>query len=275
MIHSVRDLCAKLRAQLSGTESGVVGKADYSPVEGRARGLLEILQRELPVEGPDLPPQAGWPLVGPALIARQGGTLESILKLQPLGRSTDPLILVRSLYDHAATFAWLAAAPGPDRLERFLKSDAQARLDADNDCRKIGVPILTDQMRQRFEAQVAEYPKQMPALLQRAEGADGHWAAKLPGLRGAETTHSYRGFYAIAYRRQSAVEHASLMGLNNVVTDLPAGRKRVDLEGPSKDISNPLGNATILLAFSLYIAADQLDWATRDAVGSVFNKFSE
>ncbi len=105
MIHFVRDLRAKLRAQLSGRESGVIGKADYSPVEGRVRGLLEIVRRELPVDGPDLPPQAGWPLVGPALIARRSGTLESILELQPLGRSTDPLILVRSLYDHAVTFA--------------------------------------------------------------------------------------------------------------------------------------------------------------------------
>lgn len=139
----------------------------------------------------------------------------------------------------------------------------------------MGVPMLSDQMRQRFEAQVAEHPKQMPHLLQRAEGADNYLAGKLPGLRGADTTHSYRGFYAIAYRRQNAVEHASLMGLNHVVTDLPGGRKRVDLEGPSKDVSNPLGNATILVAFSLYIAANQLDWATRDAVGSAFNKFSE
>ena len=266
--------CANLLATLRGFAFASEAPGQVPPAAGRAQGLVALVRDHLPIEGPDLPPQAGWPLVGPALIARQAGTLEAILRLAPLRRSTDPLILARSLYDHAVTFAWLGAEPGQDRLERFLKTDAQARLRVDDDCRKIGEPMLSNDMRARFQAQVDEYPNSMPDLAGRAELADEHWAGRLPGLRASDSTHSYRGLYAIAYRRQSALEHASLMGLNPVIADLPGGRKRIDLEGASEDESNPLSNGALLLGFSLYIASDQLGWPPRAAIGEVFDQFT-
>lgn len=181
-----------------------------SPVEGRSRALIELVREHLPLDGPDVPPEAVFPIVGPALIARQTGTLDAILRLGRHG--SDSLVLVRSLYDHAVTFAWLAAEPGAERSQQFMRDDAVSRLRADNDCRDLGEPILTDARRAFYEARKARYPEDMPKLIRRAELADDHWGqGQLPGFGSSDSTHSYRGMYAVAYRRQSAYEHASGM----------------------------------------------------------------
>src|SRR5512132_4502770 len=64
-------------------------------------------------------PVDAWPLVGPALIARATGSLEAILALVPLRREADADTLLRSLYRHVTTFAWLAGEPGEERMRRW------------------------------------------------------------------------------------------------------------------------------------------------------------
>lgn len=64
------------------------------------------------------------------------------------------------------------------------------------------------------------------------------------------------------------------MGIGVVIDDLPGGRKRVDLEGPSQDVTTATGNGSIMLAFSLYIAAATLGWPDKDVVTEVFDRFS-
>jgi hypothetical protein len=71
------------------------------------------------------------------------GSLEAILALVPLRREADADTLLRSLYKHVTTFAWLAGEP-EERMRRWLKSDCEGRLHADDDCRKVGVKILDD-----------------------------------------------------------------------------------------------------------------------------------
>jgi hypothetical protein len=120
------------------------------------------------------------------------------------------------------SLGWLPTQ-GAERHRRFLKSDSKARLKADDDCRKVGEPILTDEKRAEYERHLKELPAEMPGLADRAAQADDHWTGRFEGLRGADTTHSYSGLYAIAYRRHSALDHASLMGLNPVIVDLDDG----------------------------------------------------
>jgi hypothetical protein len=240
--------------------------------EARARGLVDLVRPHLPLEGRTTGPADAWPLVGPALIARQVGTVEGIFGIRPQGRDADPMVLLRSLYDHAVTFAWLAADPGKERHQCFLRSDAQQRLKADDDCRKIGIPMLGDEMRAKYQRQVDTLPAEMPPLAERAKQADGHWTERIEALRGPDTTHSYRGFYAFGYRRYSSYEHASVWGLNSVTVDLPEGRQRVQLEEHDPDEHGVYGTAGILLAFSLFIAAQTIGWPDTGAVEDVFER---
>jgi hypothetical protein len=128
----------------------------------RGRALTALVRPYLPVDVLVDGPADAWPLVGPALIARATGSLEAILALVPLGREADADTLLRSLYEHVTTFAWLAGEPGEERMRRWLKSDCEARLRADEDCRKVGVKILDDDRRKEFEETAAARPKACP-----------------------------------------------------------------------------------------------------------------
>lgn len=239
--------------------------------ERRGRNLIELLSPHLPLEVRVEGPADAWQLVGPGLLARQVGSLEALLALRPLDRQADAFVLLRTLYEHAVTFAWFAADPGEDRHRRFLKSDTVARLDADDDARKVGVPLLDSENRAKYEAQRSRLPKQMPDLLQRAEVADAHWVGKVPTLKDSSETHSYRGLYAIAYRHHSAIAHPTLMGLNFVTVDLHGGDLRVQLEERDPEMHGPFGLGAILLAFSLYIAGQTLSWPAAAEVSAAFD----
>ncbi len=234
--------------------------------EGRA--LIEVVRPHLPLDVVVQGPVDAWPLVGPALIARATGTQEAILALLPLDREADADVLLRSLYEHVTTFAWLAVDPGEDRMSRWLKSDCKSRLRTDRDCRKVGVELLAQEKRREFEETVANLPKEMPDLLGRAEGADEHWEGRIRGLRGSSPT-SFRGLYAMAYRRLTDYAHPSNLGLNAVTLDMSGGRKRVHLEERRENMKGPFGPARIVYALGLYVAAASIGWPTTAEIDRV------
>lgn len=239
--------------------------------ERRNQKLIALVRRHLPMDVRVTGPGDAWQLVGPALLARQVGSLEALFALRPLDRQADGFVLLRTLYEHAVTFAWFAADPGADRHSRLLKSDAVARLDADADIAKLGVSMLTVEERAKFESQRDRLPKQMPDLSQRAEAADSHWAGRVEYLKESSSTHSYRGLYATAYRHHSAIAHPSLMSLNFVTVDLPDGVVRIRLEERDPDMNGPLGLGVILFAFSLYIGGQTLGWPEAEEIDAAFD----
>lgn len=238
--------------------------------ERRGRALIALVEPHLPIEVEPVIPATAWRLVGPSLISRQVGSLTALLALRSLGAEADPLVLLRTLYEHAVTFAWLGADPGEERHRRFLKSDAVSRLSMDGDARRVDVELLENDQRAECERLAAELPKEMPALLQRAEAADQHWVGRIPGLEASSRSGSYRGLYAIAYRRHSAVAHPSLMGLNTVTVDLPGGRRRVQLEQRDPAMHGPFGLGSVLLGFSLFISSGTLGWPDPADVEAAF-----
>lgn len=133
--------------------------------ERRGRDLIELLSPHLPLEVSRVEgPADALALVGPCLLARQVGALEAVFALRPLDREADALILLRSLYEHAVTFAWLAIEPGAERQGEFRKSDLISRLELDKDMREIGEPALSDEVRQRYERERDALPEKMPKL---------------------------------------------------------------------------------------------------------------
>jgi hypothetical protein len=99
-----------------------------------------------------------------------------------------------------------------------------------------------------FEETAAALPSGMPALLDRAEAADAHWVSRVTGLRDSTTPTSFRGLYAAAYRRFSAIAHPTNLGLNPVTVDLDGSHKRVQLEERPPEMHEPFGLATIVFA---------------------------
>lgn len=238
--------------------------------EKRAGTLIGLVRRYLPLEVrvKDLPDV--WRLYGPALLARQAGTLEAMFALRPLNREADALVLLRTLYEHGVTFAWLAADPGIDRIGRFRKSDLVSRIELDKDMQKLNEPALAEDVRRRFERERDALPGSLPKLEKLTEDADRRWRDVLPGWEEG-TAKTYRGLYASAYRRQSMVAHPSEMGLNFVAADLPDGAVRVQLEQQDPETRGPFGLSVIVVAFSLYIASHSLGWPRTEEINAVFD----
>lgn len=234
-----------------------------------AARLAAVVPRYLPRMIPSSVDSA-WELSATAILARMTGTLQAILRLRNLERAADETILARSLFDHAVMLAWLGADTDEDRMNRFKRADAAARLANDDHCRKFGISLLRSEMRDHFvEIQdVLSETKNLPDLRQRAEQADKDWGDQLPE-HGEPAWMSYSGFYAGLYRHHSSFEHPSAMGFNVVATDVSGGTTRVTMEEEADE--GLLGMISPLMIWSLLIASDRLGWPYEDEVAEAWN----
>ncbi len=188
----------------------------------------------------------------------------------PLEREADADVILRTLYEHVTTFAWLAAEPNEERMQLWLKADSKQRLKADDDCAKVGYPMLEPGLRGELEHNVATIQGSAPNLPDRAAAADAYWSGKIMGLHGSETPTSLRGLYAFAYRRLSAIAHPSNMGLNAVAVPLDGGpATRVQLEQIRPELKGPFGLGSVVYAIGLYVAGQSLGWPAPSAVDGV------
>jgi hypothetical protein len=240
----------------------------------RSEALSLLVESRLPAEYIVTGDHDAWPLISMALLSRMTTTLRHIMDLAPRGCGVDAGTLLRSLYEHLVHFAWLAADPSTARIEEWHKNDLRMRLAADDDARRRGVKLYTDQQFAQFKQQVAAMKGNRLKVEQLADAADKAWDGRLQavGLGPASQPKSFRGLYAFVYRNYSAGAHPSLRGLNPVVEDATATRKRVVLEGPYEG-SGPYGMATVLYALALYVAAASLQWPDTDDVEAVFEQY--
>jgi uncharacterized protein DUF5677 len=236
----------------------------------QGRALVDLVRSHFPIEAPVDRPSA-WLLVGPGLIARATGSLESILTLAPLHRETDAGTLLRSLYEHVTTFAWLGADPSEDRMRRWDKADMSELRMMDNDLRASGVQFLRPKARRKLERSLAEASssKNMPSLLDRAEAADAHWSGKITCLRGPGTLESFRGLYAVGYRSLSVFAHPSSRGLTPVMTGLDDGPAVIQLDERHEDRAGPLRPAIDVYALGLHVCAATLGWPTQRDIDAI------
>lgn len=204
------------------------------------------------------------------LLARQLEQVGSALDLAPRAGASSASILVRSQFDHAVTLAWIAAEDSINRVNEFRKQDARAQLAIENELNAIGESIMDQATREDLERRLEILPAFMPSLEARARLADNHWAGKIPGLEG-RATHSFRGLYTLVYRAHSTREHASEMGLNEVVDEVSKDRRLVHMEVTNLAQHGPFGRVSILLALTLFITSQRFGWpADTAAINDAF-----
>jgi hypothetical protein len=238
----------------------------------RARALCRLVERRLPLEFDVTGDHAAWPAIGAAVLSRATTTMRHMLDLRGHGHALDGATLGRSLYEHVVHLAWIAADPSPARIEAWRKDDLENRLKADRDARGVGVELLDDVARRQLEHQVGAMTGNRLNLADLAVAADKHWAGRLPGMGGHTKLSSLRGFYAILYRNYSTTAHPSYMGLNHVVQDVSAVRKRVVIEQRDPDSRGPYGMATVVYAMALFVAAEAFRWPTRQEIFATFER---
>jgi Family of unknown function (DUF5677) len=240
--------------------------------EARARDLVALVREHVPLTVPTALLDNPWPLYGPALVVRMAGTVEAMVALRSLSREADPLCLLRVLYEHVVTFAWLAINP-TEHVGFFRREDAEQRLKADNDCRGLGIEgLLRAEVRSELEALCRRISRAMPDVTQRALEADKHWSARIPEESARKGVLSLREMYTLVYRHGSAFVHVTEQGLHGAMTGANSLSCIVDFERPPR-CGDPVGLAGVLLGFALFVSAECLRWPTRNAVIAVFDKY--
>jgi len=146
-----------------------------------ATALVDIVQRHLPrqvtAEGMAL---EDWRLAGPAIVVRSAGTLQSMLDLLDGLRSTDAVVLLRSLYEGVLVFAWVVLDP-QHNLPRWVKKTCKEALRGDDEWMQIGKPTLDPENRSYCQSKADDaLTKEPPSRPDMATAVDTHWGNHYP-----------------------------------------------------------------------------------------------
>jgi Family of unknown function (DUF5677) len=241
-------------------------------IDERAAALVELVEGRLEVEGDSTGPNTAWPMVGAGLLVHSTSCLTSIVfRLRPDSAHNDASRLLRSLYDHVVTFAWLATDP-PAHLAIWRKDDLEQRLKIHREFAAAGEQLLTDADREQMERNVGRIEGSAPDLASKASMADKYWVPRIDAIR-ADDLRSFRGFYTILFRQHSGLVHATMRGLNHVSVDLEPPRKRIVMEDPAVSGNGPYGMATVIYGLGLLVAGQSLGWPETEEVEGVFDRF--
>ncbi|MDP9226387.1 MAG: DUF5677 domain-containing protein [Actinomycetota bacterium] len=238
-------------------------------IQRRGRALVALVTRRLPQEFDITGDEDAWPGVGVGLLSRMTTTLGSILDLQPAQREADAGTLLRSLFEHAVHFAWLAAEPTGPRLKLWREHDELMGARAAADAHNHGID-LTDAEPAQIKTRLSELRGKELKLEQLAVAADKYWGGRLPGMQSHGEAVSFRGLYAILYRHFSGgMAHPSRRGLNRVYDELGPTRRRIRLEGEYQS-NGPYSVAMFVFGITLFASGQTIGWPSADEVNAVF-----
>lgn len=235
----------------------------------RSQRLLAVVNRYLPTAKHSTGAHDDWELAGPALIARGVRSLQAVRALRPGLFNLDAGVVVRCMFEHMVTFAWLAVDP-PARLPLWVKYDRQQRLRMDNDCSSAGLPLVSAEVRAQFTAEIAAIPGELPPLPERAEAADNHWCNLIAEHPPATDKGSFRGIYRTLYRHGSALAHVTHYGLHALIHEHQRGVFTIGAER-IENTTNSFTLAPVVLGMGLVIAGAALGWPSMDELNDAFD----
>lgn len=212
-----------------GTRSGAA-RPDSLATPAIARAMTEIdallglippgalkVESSAPAGGREL---HNWDVVAPAMLFSAASCMLSLRWLAtvpPPRREQDASILLRRVYEHVVSFAWIAIDPIA-HAKRWVAYDYKYRLKLDDELQAMGASGLLPPARAGFESYIkSNIP--MPPLNSRAEAADTYWRPRLakhfPG--GISDRMSLKTSYSVIYRTTSANAHPTPQSLYSYV----------------------------------------------------------
>ncbi|MEN9577254.1 MAG: hypothetical protein RJA70_263, partial [Pseudomonadota bacterium] len=195
------------------------------------RGLLTLVSQYLPQSRPLARNHNDWAVVGPALVARAARTMKAIDELQNGYFAGAADALVRVVYDHMNTFAWIAAEPA-SRLPCWIAEDYRKRLVVQDELEALGGQPMPSNIRLEFEQHRDAATVRLPNTERLAGQADDHWGKVLGEVFNHAPVFTFRGMYTAIFRNASAWVHPTTIGLNGMVTTDPMyGQLVIDSDG--------------------------------------------
>ena len=240
--------------------------SDPNDIRAKATQLVALVR-----QGPSGPLSGGagqirkWQgLIGPALLAKAAGTLESMMLLMPAHRFVDAMTLLRALFENTATYSWIAIDPG-DRVKAWYRTSYFWELQEHLDWERAGRGLRTPAEAQELRAQAGLRSEGLPGVPTMAAEADEHWGALVPGWSPTSLASdpglfsSLRGLYRYIYQRGSAAVHSRARGLDPFVT-VDGDRVAVHAEEPAANDYHPYVLGLYTLAFAIMASEQSVGW---------------
>lgn len=205
-----------------------------------------------------------WRLASTALVARMAGLVDTMALLADKRRPSDVLVLLRVLYEHVVTFAWLAIDPQV-RVEKWSDHAAYWQRKTHNDALTWGHSLLTD-----AELAEADNAQPLPSLEKRAAEVDDYWEPRIPGFRPRQDFLSIRGLYVGIYRMASRPTHAQAESVGGSV-DASRYPRVVKREAADDMVWSAL--AVPLFSMALMVSHRRLGWPDFNAVRAINDAF--
>lgn len=228
-----------------------------------------------------------WDVVAPAMLFSATNCLLSIRLLASVGaprREQDAMVLLRRLYEHAVTFAWIAIDP-QQHAPKWVADDYYHRLKIDDEFTKLGQPGLEHAKRSQYQQYIATHGR-MPDIASRADAADKHWSLRIHGhgvfparapaaaqsiVAAQNGNWSLRTLYAIIYRSASAMAHPTPLSLRSyVAVGQPLGKFVVGMDPNNQDDRFGYTFAPLIYATMLFVSEHALGRPNRADVEAAF-----
>lgn len=203
-----------------------------------------------------------WDQAGPLMVANIARLALSTTQLQPK-LYYESAILCRSLFEHVATFCWIAIDPSLN-FERWRKTDLDYREKTLNDAKARAVPKLTH-VKRHLKPDVAAIPKLDAMCVE----VDRHWGARLKEFGGGRP-YELRSIYTVLYRYYSAATHGQGLALQTLIKKTSAGKPVVDLSAP--ELAHSVLVAPPVFGLALFVSAEVLGFPDRSAIHSIFQQ---
>jgi hypothetical protein len=160
-----------------------------------------------------------WPPVAHGFLARAGTLLEALTVTVERELPGEAQMLLRILFEHVATFCWLAIDPEPN--VRRWKEWAQWRLlQTHKGAKQFKLTVLTPA--ELIEAETARRPIKLAKMTLQI---DRYWSEISPAFRKFDETGkttpsilTFRGFYVAVYSKTSNHIHADIRSVDRFAT---------------------------------------------------------
>jgi hypothetical protein len=237
----------------------------------RNRMLQDVALRHVPRMHPLVSTFTTWPASGDAMFVRCIEGLIAIDRLMDDGLERDAWALVRTLYEHIVTFAWISAAPA-ERLQLWMADDFGERIKAMNDMSRFGTthdPAVRAALEEQIQSAASSKLPSLPAM---AHAADEYWSTRTELHSGPKERKSFSGLYAIAYRQGSARTHSTPLGHRSLAIE--QGESVLFTTGLVSKAPNPFTMTPMLFSMGALIASIALGWPSSSDIVGVFGQTS-
>lgn len=231
--------------------------------------ITALISERLPLQSP---PGDDWPPIALGFLARSGALLEALTQLVEHNLQGEAQMLLRVVYEHVATFCWLAIDPKIHIAQWREWSDAR-RLRLHRDAQRFGIEVLTPTEVKSSEG--ASPPLSLPQL---AQEIDEYWSevstAFRPYSEGEDDPPSiltFRGFYTAVYRKGSNLIHADMASPDRFATMPLMGHITVHPREKHSENADYPAFSIALVGFLLIVFDYHFSWPGRDVIDRITN----